>query len=710
MRGLILFTIAFFCFTTLIAQPDCYLHINAGQSNAYKINDELLIEWENTFKTNNTCDYFEIVNIAKGGTLLETHVNGGLYWDLSTSMIQNKIDFLIAEGCQDIEYTMSWYQGESDAFKPNTTEESYLAGLEQIKTDYSTFIDASLPMIIIEINADEADHNFLTEDFVDAAGVEFANLNSDVTYHEINSENGTYIHQATNNTTGNLENIYFDGIHCNDWYVDQEIAPGIQGWVADEIGWTSGNYSCPCVPDPIIESAMFCEGVPFVWLGEVFNAPGVYEVVNADYHGCENTNELTLTAYPADDENCICTTESFIHFEDNVLSPWISPGGAFSKKMNNNPAASNSGIKSWRIRGDKGVQSSLYANSLDFSKAYELTFHYYTVNLYPQDYFVVEVGTNGNYTTIESFNFAGGIVNEMPGFISVAINEPTADEIRIRTITGNGSLVYLDDILIQECPPGVIEETCDPYIIDFDTGIGVWQSVNGTFSKLNPGDASVASSGTSSWRLRGNHGMNSSIYTEDYIFDGDFELSFHCYPKTVESGDQLIVEGRINNNYVPIQSFTVGVELQNEIGQFHSLTITNPAYDEIRLRAAGNQNNDIYYIDDLLMDGCEPDNGAMIAIETEDIDMVNTNLDIFEETQISVYPNPVSDLLKIDCSHFSDHDLKVEIFDLNGRLIQSACLSQNENELSLASLDNQLLIVHVFGTDVKSRFFKVIKQ
>lgn len=846
--------------SALFSQSDCYLHINAGQSNAYKIHDELVVSWENTFKTNNTCDYFELVNISKGGTLLNKHVNGGELWDLNTSTIQNKVDFLVAEGCTDITYTMSWYQGEQDAFKTFTTYQSYKDGLEQIQTDYATFIGVdTLPMFIVEINADSAQWNLRTEDAVDQAGEDYANENNRVEYHDISSYDGsTYIHKEFNDSTQMYENIYKDGIHLNDWFVDQDVEPAIQSWVADEIGWTPGSYSCPCVPDTLISSEMFCEGESFVWLGEIFTTPGSYEVITLNYHGCDITNQLTLTTYTAGDDNCSCNTISFVHFADG-LDIWEAPGGGHSKLINSANFA-NSGTKTWRLRGNHGSNSSLYSNNVDFSTEFELSFFYYPKNMGVDDYFLVEEGTNGNFTVIDTFGVGSGVINGVIANANLTINSPSSDQLRIRTVTtNNGNHIYLDDIKIQECPQPV---PCQGFsIVDFEAGeIGIWASAGGSFSRIINNDTIAASSGAKSWRLRGDHGINSAIYSDSIDFNSEFEFVFHCYPRNVEAGDFFYVEARNNGVFEVIETFTVGTELQNALGGWHSITINNPAYDQLRIRSLGNQNNDMFYFDDLEINDCPPSDGctafsyvdfnndsldvwesppgsfsllmnnapqahdgkcwrlrgnegiassiytdsvdfnnefelsfyyhpieveagdffyveaglngvfdvletfsvgagmqndtpdsitliinepgydqlriraettannekvfidnleikdcgppnsSIISNETDYTEMLSHKEIIIDKSPITIYPNPISDILRIDCNQLVDCNLNVEIYDIMGRIIQRSIISQNDNEMNLSSVDNQLLIIHVFGSEMKSTFFKVIKQ
>lgn len=713
--------IRFLCFlftfivfnSSLLSQSNCYLHLNAGQSNAGKIYDELLDSWEATFKTDNTCDYFEVANIATGGTMLHRHLQTGDLWNYNTSQIQAKLDFLATVDCDTLIITMSWYQGEQDAFKVATTYASYKAGLAQIQADYSTFLGLSeIPMLIMEINADSADWNLVSEDAVDQAGEDYASENSFVDYHDISSYDGsTYIHQELNNSTGQYENMYADGIHCAQWYVDQYITDTIQNWVANEIGWTAGTYSCPCVADTIVSNEQFCAGESFVWQGQILTTPGFYEEITSNYHGCDITNQLTLTEYPVGDTICDCITESFVHFEDGNMGGWEGPGGSFSKKINNATFA-NSGSKSWRLRGDKGVNSSIYSNAVDFSAAFGLSFHYHPHSVGFDSHFHIEGrDSNGDFQIIKTFSIGEEIVNDVPEFVDIAIYEPGYDQLRIRTeAASNADFIYLDDIKIDDCPPPFEEEEeeeCMPIsFVDLDDGsLGIWESPGGTFSKMFNHPA-FASSPSKSWRLRGHEGVNSSIYSNTVDFSFAFELSFHYYPKNVEAGDYLYIEGRNSSNgeFDIIDTLGVGDEIVNNEPEFITFYINEPGYDQLRIRSQTTVNNELFFLDDLKIDTCDIGGGGAR------LDM-SGNLELEAEVlQFSVYPNPVSSVLSIESNQSYEDQLTVELFDLNGRLIQRSSISQHDNQLDISALHNQLLIVRVSGNGIESRIFKVLKQ
>jgi hypothetical protein len=67
----------------------------------------------------------------------------------------------------------------------------------------------------------------------------------------------------------------------------------------------------------------------------------------------------------------------------------------------------------------------------------------------------------------------------------------------------------------------------------------------------------------------------------------------------------------------------------------------------------------------------------------------NTGIESFiQEMNISIYPNPASDLLAIQCNELNRENLSIELYDFTGRLIQSCVLWQGS---TIAYFDTQTL-------------------
>jgi len=67
----------------------------------------------------------------------------------------------------------------------------------------------------------------------------------------------------------------------------------------------------------------------------------------------------------------------------------------------------------------------------------------------------------------------------------------------------------------------------------------------------------------------------------------------------------------------------------------------------------------------------------------------NTGIESFiQEMNISIYPNPTSDLLAVQCNEINRENINVELYDFTGKLVQSCVLLQGS---SIAYFDTQTL-------------------
>ncbi|QCX39705.1 T9SS type A sorting domain-containing protein [Aureibaculum algae] len=77
---------------------------------------------------------------------------------------------------------------------------------------------------------------------------------------------------------------------------------------------------------------------------------------------------------------------------------------------------------------------------------------------------------------------------------------------------------------------------------------------------------------------------------------------------------------------------------------------------------------------------------------------------------IKVYPNPVSDNLKIDFTDVAGKT-KVVIYNSTGQIVRTEKLSTQNNSLDLSQLQNGLYLVNLHFSDYKTvKTFKIIKK
>ena len=78
----------------------------------------------------------------------------------------------------------------------------------------------------------------------------------------------------------------------------------------------------------------------------------------------------------------------------------------------------------------------------------------------------------------------------------------------------------------------------------------------------------------------------------------------------------------------------------------------------------------------------------------------------FDLAQLKYYPNPTSDLLTIS---YSESIFKVEVFDLNGRMIMNNDFNDATVELNLSHLSSGTYMLNIKTKD-SSQFVKIVKK
>ncbi|MCK7589101.1 M28 family peptidase [Subsaxibacter sp. CAU 1640] len=82
-------------------------------------------------------------------------------------------------------------------------------------------------------------------------------------------------------------------------------------------------------------------------------------------------------------------------------------------------------------------------------------------------------------------------------------------------------------------------------------------------------------------------------------------------------------------------------------------------------------------------------------------------VETFSDGELNIFPNPVRNTLKIESANVSD--LRINLFDLSGKLIRSETLQVQSNELNLKGLSAGIYLLNVKSLN-KSKTFKIVKQ
>lgn len=78
--------------------------------------------------------------------------------------------------------------------------------------------------------------------------------------------------------------------------------------------------------------------------------------------------------------------------------------------------------------------------------------------------------------------------------------------------------------------------------------------------------------------------------------------------------------------------------------------------------------------------------------------------------QMTVYPNPTTSLVNLKIENHSTDNLQYQLFDLNGRQIQSQKIQQSETPIQLENLAAAIYLLNVFEENKLLKTFKIIKN
>ena len=80
------------------------------------------------------------------------------------------------------------------------------------------------------------------------------------------------------------------------------------------------------------------------------------------------------------------------------------------------------------------------------------------------------------------------------------------------------------------------------------------------------------------------------------------------------------------------------------------------------------------------------------------------------EKNISLYPNPVKDILFVDFNQEKFSNSTYLLYDAQGKLIKNGNFSQKKNELNFSMLPASVYIIRIFSDNKMVKTFKIIKK
>lgn len=80
------------------------------------------------------------------------------------------------------------------------------------------------------------------------------------------------------------------------------------------------------------------------------------------------------------------------------------------------------------------------------------------------------------------------------------------------------------------------------------------------------------------------------------------------------------------------------------------------------------------------------------------------------EKNISLYPNPVKDVLFVDFNEEKFSNSTYQLYDAQGKLIKNGNFNQKKNELNFSMLPVSVYIIRIFSDNKMVKTFKIIKK
>lgn len=96
----------------------------------------------------------------------------------------------------------------------------------------------------------------------------------------------------------------------------------------------------------------------------------------------------------------------------------------------------------------------------------------------------------------------------------------------------------------------------------------------------------------------------------------------------------------------------------------------------------------------------------------ENKDTLDTTENVKPNIDISVYPNPTTDFVKINIDGyvFGDEMGTYQLYDIQGKLLKQNTIDENETQINLNNLSKSIYILQVYIKNKFRKSFKIIKK
>ena len=90
--------------------------------------------------------------------------------------------------------------------------------------------------------------------------------------------------------------------------------------------------------------------------------------------------------------------------------------------------------------------------------------------------------------------------------------------------------------------------------------------------------------------------------------------------------------------------------------------------------------------------------------------ITDISADIIEAIEISVFPNPTSDIVFIELTSNEYSDLIIDIFDISGKFIDCKQITESKNQIQLSQYSSDMFLINIKQDNKILKTYKIIKN
>ena len=275
----------------------------------------------------------------------------------------------------------------------------------------------------------------------------------------------------------------------------------------------------------------------------------------------------------------------------------------------------------------------------------------------------------------------------------------TGRYIRIQ-LSGEEAL-QLAEVEIMGCgnSSGGATSGCDVFSdIDFESGLDIWNDGGGDCALLANDDFS--NSGSGSVRLRDNSGVASSMFTDvlDFSSADEVVISFSFLPISFETNEDFFFDVSVNGGsaFAVVKNWVVGNDFVNGERQQTQVTLNRNQLSSntvFRIRCDASGNADLVYIDDIVIESCISSGSVSpTTVAIDDTTVSSRSTETQDENTvlgpITIAPNPTSDFITLDLSHYMEKSIGYKLISMTGEAAGSEVFDANHSALEKIDLNH----------------------